>query len=135
MGPLDASIAWSENGLDGARRFLDRIWRLFVTEEGTLNPIITDEEGTEAFARVYHQTVKKVSEDFEALRFNVGISQLMVFINEAYKQKQLPKTFVEGFVKLLAPIAPHVSEELWSKLGHTTTISYEAWPTFDEKKC
>ena len=133
MGPLDASIAWSENGLDGARRFLDRIWRLFVTEEGTLNPIITDEEGTEAFARVYHQTVKKVSEDFEALRFNVGISQLMVFINEAYKQKQLPKTFVEGFVKLLAPIAPHVSEELWSKLGHTTTISYEAWPTFDEK--
>lgn len=132
MGPLDASIAWSENGLDGARRFLDRIWRLFVTEEGTLNSNITDEEGTEAFARVYHQTVKKVSEDFEALRFNVGISQLMVFMNEAYKQKQLPKTFVEGFVKLLAPIAPHLSEELWEKLGHTTTISYEAWPTFDE---
>lgn len=133
MGPLDASIAWSENGLDGARRFLDRIWRLFVTDEGTLNPAITDGDGTEAFQRVYHQTVKKVSDDFAGLRFNVGISQLMVFINEGYKQKELPKALMEGFVKLLSPVAPHLGEELWEKLGHTTTIAYQSWPTFDEK--
>ncbi|MFV8827663.1 leucine--tRNA ligase [Alkalihalobacterium sp. APHAB7] len=134
MGPLDASIAWSENGLDGARRFLDRIWRLFIDEAtGELNTIITDEEGTEVLTRTYHQTVKKVSEDFEGLRFNVGISQLMVFINEAYKQEQLPKSLMEGFVKLISPVAPHLAEELWQKLGHQGTLAYEAWPTYDEK--
>ncbi len=132
MGPLDASIAWSENGLDGARRFLDRVWRLFITDEGQLNPAITDTNGTEAFERVYHQTVKKVTDDFAGLRFNVGISQLMVFINDSYKQKELPKTLMEGFVKLLSPVAPHLAEELWEKLGNIETIAYEAWPTYDE---
>ncbi|OIJ12482.1 leucine--tRNA ligase [Anaerobacillus alkalilacustris] len=132
MGPLDASIAWSENGLDGARRFLDRIWRLFITDEGKLNPAISDVEGSESFQRMYHQTVKKVSDDFAGLRFNVGISQLMVFINDAYKQKELPKPLMEGFVKLLSPVAPHLGEELWEKLGYTSTISYESWPTYDE---
>jgi leucyl-tRNA synthetase len=132
MGPLDASIAWSENGLDGARRFLDRIWRLFVTEDGKLSAVITDSEGTEAYQRVYHQTVKKVTDDLAGLRFNVAISQLMVFMNESYKQSEIPKAFVEGFVKLLAPIAPHIAEELWEKLGHSGTLAYEAWPTFDE---
>jgi leucyl-tRNA synthetase len=134
MGPLDASIAWSENGLDGARRFLDRVWRLFVKEDGKLNESIGEHVPTESLERVYHQTVKKVSEDFEGLRFNVGISQMMVFINEAYKQEKLPKDLMEGFVKLLSPVAPHVSEELWTKLGHTGSISYEAWPTYDEAK-
>lgn len=134
MGPLDASIAWSENGLDGARRFLDRIWRLFVTDEGKLNPIITDGAGTEELTRLYHKTVKKVTDNFAGLRFNVGISQLMVYINEGYKQKQLPKEQVEGFVKLLAPIVPHLAEELWEKLGFTGTIAYQTWPTFDETK-
>ncbi|WP_078430079.1 leucine--tRNA ligase [Alkalihalobacterium alkalinitrilicum] len=134
MGPLDASIAWSENGLDGARRFLDRIYRLFIDEaSGELNSMITDEAGSEGLTRTYHQTVKKVSEDFEGLRFNVGISQLMVFINEAYKQEQLPKSLMEGFVKLIAPVAPHLAEELWHKLGHQETLAYEAWPTYDEK--
>ena len=132
MGPLDASIAWSENGLDGARRFLDRVWRLFVTDEGLINPIIKDVDGDENFQRVYHQTVKKVSDDFAGLRFNVGISQLMVFINEAYKQEKLPKSLIEGFVKLLSPVAPHVSEELWQKLGHSETLAYASWPTFEE---
>ncbi|MCT8137257.1 leucine--tRNA ligase [Anaerobacillus sp. CMMVII] len=133
MGPLDASIAWSENGLDGARRFLDRIWRLFITEDGKLSSTITETEGSEAYQRVYHQTVKKVTDDLSGLRFNVAISQLMVFINESYKQSEIPKEFVEGFVKLLAPIAPHIAEELWEKLGHSTTLAYEAWPVFDEK--
>lgn len=132
MGPLDASIAWSENGLDGARRFLDRIWRLFITEDGNLSSVVTESEGTEAYQRVYHQTVKKVTDDLSGLRFNVAISQLMVFINESYKQNEIPKSFVEGFVKLLSPVAPHIAEELWEKLGFNGTLAYEAWPTFDE---
>ena len=134
MGPLDASIAWSETGLDGARRFLDRVWRLYVEEDGTLNEAIKDVEGDPAFVRVYHQTVKKVTEDFTELHFNTAISQLMVFINEAYKQKELPRTCMEGFVKLLYPITPHIGEELWSILGYEDTITYEPWPEYDEEK-
>ncbi|MBB5172812.1 leucine--tRNA ligase [Texcoconibacillus texcoconensis] len=135
MGPLDASVAWSTTGLDGARRFLDRVWRLYVTDEGQLNSKITDDANINSeFEKTYHQTVQKVSEDFKHLRFNTGISQMMVFINEGYKQEVLPKSFMEGFVKLLAPVAPHITEELWQKLGHSETISYEAWPTYDEDK-
>ncbi len=133
MGPLDASIAWSENGLDGARRFLDRVWRLFVQDNGELNEKITD-GNEDVLEKVYHQTVKKVTEDYEGLRFNTAISQLMVFINEAYKAPVLPKKYMEGFVKLLAPVAPHISEEIWSKLGHNDTIAYESWPAYDEVK-
>jgi leucyl-tRNA synthetase len=133
MGPLDASVAWSTNGLDGARRFLDRVWRLFVNEDGSLSNKIADEGSTE-LEKVYHETVKKVTEDFEHLHFNTGISQMMVFVNEGYKAEKLPKEFVEGFVKLLSPVAPHVAEELWNRLGHEGTISYEAWPMYDESK-
>ncbi|WP_461200965.1 leucine--tRNA ligase [Anoxybacillus sp. TBDG-1] len=134
MGPLEASIAWSTKGLDGARRFLDRVWRLFVEENGQLNPKIVDNPETDTLERVYHQTVKKVTEDYEALRFNTAISQLMVFINEAYKAPVLPKVYMEGFVKLLSPVCPHIAEELWEKLGHSNTIAYEAWPAYDEAK-
>lgn len=133
MGPLDASIAWSESGLDGARRFLDRVWRLFIEENGELTGKVTEGVG-ETLERVYHETVMKVTENFEALRFNTGISQLMVFINEAYKANELPKDYIEGFVKLLSPIAPHLAEELWEKLGHEGSIAYEAWPAYDESK-
>ncbi|MEW4306365.1 leucine--tRNA ligase [Rossellomorea marisflavi] len=133
MGPLEASVAWSTNGLDGARRFLDRVWRLLVEEDGQLSGKVVDRPN-EKLDKTYHQTVKKVTEDYEALRFNTGISQLMVFINDAYKADELPREYVEGFIKLLSPIAPHMAEELWSKLGHEGTISYEAWPTFDESK-
>jgi leucyl-tRNA synthetase len=134
MGPLDGSIAWSANGVDGSRRFLDRIWRLFIEENGTLNPKIQENEKASNLEKIYHQTVKKVTEDYEALRFNTAISQLMVFINEAYKATVLPIHFMEGFVKLLSPICPHVAEELWEKLGHSKTIAYEAWPAYDEGK-
>jgi leucyl-tRNA synthetase len=134
MGPLEASIAWSTTGLDGSRRFLDRIWRLFVEENGQLNPKIQDGEQASNLEKVYHQTVKKVTEDYEGIRFNTAISQLMVFINESYKATVLPKNYMEGFVKLIAPIAPHLAEELWEKLGHSGTVSYEAWPAFDEAK-
>ncbi|NWQ43076.1 leucine--tRNA ligase [Bacillus sp. EB106-08-02-XG196] len=134
MGPLDASIAWSTNGLDGSRRFLDRIWRLMVEENGELNPKIQANEDASNLEKVYHQTVKKVTEDYEGLRFNTAISQMMVFINEAYKSTVLPKHYMEGFVKMLAPVAPHVAEELWEKLGFSGTISYETWPAYDEAK-
>ncbi|WP_100399936.1 leucine--tRNA ligase [Bacillus sp. FJAT-44742] len=132
MGPLDASIAWSENGLDGAKRFLDRVWRLLVTDDEKLSNAVTEDEGSKEFARTYHKAVQKVTEEFENLRFNTGISQLMVFINEAYKQDKLPKEYVEGFVKLLSPVAPHISEELWEKLGNNESIAYQEWPSYEE---
>ena len=133
MGPLEASVAWSTNGLDGARRFLDRIWRLFVTDEGTLAAKVqaSDDKSLE---KSYHQTVKKVTDDIEGIRFNTAISQMMVFINDCYKAEVIPTEYAEGFVKLLAPIAPHVAEELWSILGHEGGISYTEWPTYDESK-
>lgn len=132
MGPLDASVAWSTTGIDGARRFLDRIWRLFVTDDGTLTKKVT-ESGTE-LEKVYHQTVKKVTDDYNSLHFNTAISQMMVFVNEANKAETIPVHFASGFVKLLAPLAPHLAEELWEKLGYHETITYEEWPTFDESK-
>ncbi|MBD8136272.1 leucine--tRNA ligase [Bacillus sp. CFBP 13597] len=134
MGPLDASIAWSTNGLDGSRRFLDRIWRLLVNDDGTITDKMTETDDTGKLEKVYHQTVKKVTENYEELKFNTAISQLMVFINDAYKADSLPKVYIEGFVKLFAPVAPHIAEELWSKLGHSESITYGTWPAFDEAK-
>ncbi|HGF7125418.1 MULTISPECIES: leucine--tRNA ligase [Enterococcus] len=131
MGPLDASIAWSENGLEGSRKFLDRVWRLIVDENNKMRDRITTLNDGK-LDKVYHQTVKKVTEDYENLHFNTAISQLMVFINEAYKVDALPYEYIEGFVQLLAPIAPHIGEELWSILGNEDGISYAPWPTYDE---
>lgn len=131
MGPLDASIAWNENGLEGSRKFLDRVWRLIVDENGKMRDRITTFNDGK-LSKVYHQTVKKVTEDFEQMHFNTAISQLMVFVNEAYKADALPYEYVEGFVQLLAPIAPHIGEELWSILGNDNGISYVPWPTYDE---
>lgn len=131
MGPLDASIAWNENGLEGSRKFLDRVWRLIVDENGKMRDRITTFNDGK-LSKVYNQTVKKVTEDYEQLHFNTAISQLMVFVNEAYKADALPYEYVEGFVQLLAPIAPHIGEELWSILGNDHGISYVPWPTYDE---
>ena len=133
MGPLDASIAWSENGLEGSRKFLDRVWRLIVDDEDKMRDHITKiNDGS--LTKVYNQTVKKVTEDLENLHFNTAISQLMVFVNEAYKVDALTYEYVEGFVQLLAPIAPHIAEELWEILGHEgESISYEPWPAYDEE--
>ncbi|TFD98166.1 leucine--tRNA ligase [Jeotgalibacillus sp. R-1-5s-1] len=132
MGPLEASVAWSENGLDGARRFLDRVWRLLVTENGELSAKVTDAPNAD-LEKVYHQTVKKVTEDIEGIRFNTAISQLMVFVNDAYKADTIPAEYVKGFVQMLSPFAPHLAEELWEKVG-SGELSYAAWPTFDESK-
>ncbi|EPH69348.1 leucine--tRNA ligase [Enterococcus faecalis 20-SD-BW-06] len=131
MGPLDASIAWNENGLEGSRKFLDRVWRLIVDEEGKMRDRITTiNDGR--LTKVYHQTVKKVTEDMANLHFNTAISQLMVFVNEANKVDALPYEYVEGFVQLLAPIAPHIGEELWQILGNEESLTYVTWPTYDE---
>lgn len=131
MGPLDASIAWSENGLEGSRKFLDRVWRLIVDENNQMRDRITTLNDGK-LDKVYNQTVKKVTEDYENLHFNTAISQLMVFVNEAYKVDALPYEYVEGFVQLLAPVAPHIGEELWAILGNKEGISYAPWPTYDE---
>nr|WP_319217865.1 leucine--tRNA ligase [uncultured Trichococcus sp.] len=131
MGPLDASSTWSEGGIEGSRKFLDRIWRLLLDENDKMRDRITT-INTHELDKVYHQTVKKVTEDYDNLHFNTAISQMMIFINEAYKVEALPFEYVTGFVQLLAPIAPHFSEELWVKLGKPEGISYVAWPTYDE---
>ena len=134
MGPLDASIAWSENGLDGSRRFLDRVYRLFVDEEtGKVNDKVQDKDNAELEVS-YNFTVKKVSEDIEILGFNTAISQLMVFVNDCYKAEYIPRKYALGFIQLLAPFAPHLAEEMWEIYGNTESISYVPWPTFDESK-
>ena len=128
MGPLEADKPWDKNGIEGSKKFIDRIWRLFVEENK-----ISDSENKN-LEKIYHQTVKKVTEDYEKLGFNTAISQMMIFINAVYKENILPKEYALGFVKLLSPICPHLGEELWSILGNNDTIAYEPWPTYDEEK-
>ncbi|BFH12713.1 leucine--tRNA ligase [Paenibacillus dendritiformis] len=132
MGPLEITKPWNEKGVEGMFRFLNRIWRLFIAEDGQLNSKITDGPGEDSFIRTWHKTVKKVTEDIEAMRFNTAISQLMIFINDAYKAETLPRQAMENFVQLLSPLAPHIAEELWQRLGHNGTITYVPWPTYDE---
>lgn len=133
MGPLDASIAWSEDGLSGAHKFIKRIWNLLIDDQDRLRDRVTTENDG-ALDRIYNQTVKKVTDDFEQLHFNTAISQMMVFVNQCYKADALPLEYVEGFVKLIAPLTPHIAEELWTKLGHVGSIAYAQWPTYDESK-
>ncbi|MBF7119762.1 leucine--tRNA ligase [Pediococcus pentosaceus] len=133
MGPLTESVAWSEDGLNGSRKWIDRVWRLMIDDENQLRDhIVTENDGS--LDMIYNQTVKKVTDDYENMRFNTAISQMMVFVNEAYKADKLPAVYMEGLVKMLAPIIPHVAEELWSLLGHEGGISYAEWPTYDESK-
>lgn len=133
MGPLDASIAWSEDGLNGANKFINRVWNLLIDENGQLRDRITTiNEGN--LDLIYNQTVKKVTEDYEKLHFNTAISQLMVLVNEFYKADSLPLEYVEGLVKLISPITPHMAEELWTLLGNVGSIAYAKWPTYDENK-
>ena len=129
MGPIDAAKPWDPNGIDGSRKFLDRVWRLY-TESGKVQDL-----ENKNLEKVYHYTVKKVTNDYETMGFNTAISQMMIFINTVYKEDIFPKEYAEGFLKLLNPVAPHITEELWNvALGHSDTISYEPWPTFDESK-
>jgi leucyl-tRNA synthetase len=134
MGPLEEMKPWSTRGVEGVFRFLNRVWRLFMTEDAGLNPAIASVPPTPDFERVFHQTVKKVGEDIEGLRFNTAISQMMIFVNEAMKLEKLPRKELEQFVLLLAPFAPHIAEELWSELGHQKSLAYEPWPRYDLEK-
>ena len=127
MGPLEASLPWTDQGIDGTKRWLERVWRLFEQKE-----IVQENNGELDY--VYHYTVQKVTHDIETLNLNTAISQMMIFINEAYKQDQLPREYAEGFVQMFSVFAPHMGEELWEKLGHTESISYQPWPTFDPEK-
>ena len=128
MGPLEAEKPWSEEGVNGAKKFIDKVYRMYIDE-----PCIKDEKNSN-LDKVYNQTVKKVTEDYEKLSFNTAISQLMIFLNAVQKEDVFPKEYAEGFIKLLNPIAPFVTEEIWNKLGHKDTITYEKWPTYDESK-
>ena len=128
MGPLEVSKPWSSAGVEGAKRFIVRVWNFF-TEPANL----TDDNDS-ALTKIYHQTVKKVTDDFEALAFNTAISQLMIFMNAAYKAGKCPKEYAEGIIKMMSCITPHVCEEMWQKLGHNDTIAYEPWPVYDENE-
>ena len=128
MGPIDSAKPWDPNGIEGSKKFLDRVWRLY-TESNK----IKDEENT-SLEKAYNFTVKKVTNDYETMNFNTAISQMMIFINSVSKEDIFPSEYAEGFLKLLNPVAPHITEELWSLLGHTNTISYEPWPEYDESK-
>ena len=127
MGPLEADKPWSNKGVEGAKKFLDRVFRAFVDGK------IEDKENKN-LEKIYHQTVKKVTEDYETLNFNTAISQMMIFINAVYKEEVFPREYALGFIKLLNPIAPYITEELWSMQGNTGTIAYEPWPTYDASK-
>ena len=129
MGPLEVSKPWSSSAVAGARKFINRVWNFF-TEPSNITE--TDDGNLQ---KLYHQTVKKVTSDFETLGFNTAIAQMMVFINEVYKNGSCPKEYAEGFIKMLSCIAPHVCEEIWQLFGHAESIAYESWPAYDESKC
>ena len=128
MGPLDADKPWNDDAVVGAKKFIDRVFRLY-TEDNK----VSDEENKN-LEKVYHQTVKKVTNDYETLCINTAISQMMIFINAVQKESVFPREYAEGFVKLLNPLCPHITEEIWERLGHNNTIAYEPWPTYDEEK-
>ena len=128
MGPIESSKPWDPNGIDGSKKFLDKVWRLYTES----NKISSQENPN--LERIYHYTVKKVTNDYETMNFNTAISQMMIFINTVNKESIFPIKYAEGFLKLLNPVAPHITEELWNILGHNDTISYESWPIYDEQK-
>ena len=134
MGPLQQDKPWSNKGVQGVYRFLQRVWRLMVNEDtGELLGTFTEEDPNRDQLKTLHETIRKVTEDLDGMRFNTAISALMVFVNEANKWETLPKAIVEDFLLLLSPFAPHIAEELWNKLGHNQSLAYEDWPEWKEE--
>jgi leucyl-tRNA synthetase len=132
MGPLEAMKPWSTHGVEGIARFLDRVWRLVVTEDGSLSPGLTADAPTADQLRLLHQTIGKVTGDLEALHFNTAIAQLMVYVNEMTPLERRPRALIEPFVLLVAPFAPHIAEDLWQRLGHGESLAHAPWPAWDE---
>ncbi len=128
MGPLSVSKPWSTTGISGVYRFLDRVWRLSEDRE------LTGEKAPEELEKLLHKTIKKVTHDTGNLEFNTAISQMMIFINELYKDTKLYRDMWEKFLKLLSPYAPHIAEELWERAGNKPVLSLEKWPEYDEEK-
>jgi leucyl-tRNA synthetase len=134
MGPLDAAKPWSMQGVEGVHRFLQKAWRVVIDEEsGKLDKSVKEADADEETLRLLHQTIKKVGDDIESFRFNTAISAMMIFVNHLIKQQVRPKSVVERFILVLAPFAPHIAEELWFKLGHKVTITYEPWPEYNKE--
>jgi leucyl-tRNA synthetase len=134
MGPLEATKPWSMQGVEGVSRFLGKVWRLMVDQEsGELHKAVQDTQADEKTLRILHQTIKKVTEDLDTFGFNTAISQMMIFVNHLTQYDVRPKSVLDQFLLILAPFAPHICEELWEKLGHTKTLSYEPWPKFNDE--
>lgn len=135
LGPLEAMKPWNTGGIEGIARFLRKVWREVIAQDGSVNVKIssqhTDDEETE---RLLHETIKKVTEDVEALRFNTAISQLMVMANRIQKVDTISRNAIESFITLLAPFAPHLCEELWERLGNAPSVVTAPWPSFDPSK-
>ena len=134
LGPLEASKPWNTRGIDGITRFLDRVWRMIVTEDGTRSPSVVKGASTPELDRVLHATIKKTHEDVENLSFNTTIAQFMIFVNEFTKAEQRSHEAMTAFVQCLAPFAPHITEELWQILGHEGSVHHSQFPAFDEAK-
>ena len=135
MGPLEMSKPWSSKGIEGIRRFLNRAWRMvFGDEEAGVSSKVVDRPMSPDEERIVHRSVRKVTEDIENLRFNTAISEMMIFVNEFTKIQEKPREAMEIFVRLISPFAPHIAEEIWSRMGHTETIANEPWPEYDLAK-
>lgn len=133
LGPLEKAKPWSTSGIQGSNRFIRRVWSMLMENDGNLSKKISDVEPDENLTRLIHQTIKKVTNDIEALRFNTAISQMMILVNEIKELDAYPKTVVESLVLLLSPFTPHMCEELWEKLGHNDTLAYCNWPEYNEE--
>ncbi|MDP8920091.1 MAG: leucine--tRNA ligase [Pseudomonadota bacterium] len=131
MGPLDATKPWQTTGVTGVRRFLERAWRIVCSEDDTLHAAVRDEPAPPDLLRLRHRTVGAVTDDIEAMRFNTAVARLMELANALTAAAVRPREVVETFVLLLAPFAPHIAEELWSRLGHEGTLAFVPWPSFD----
>ncbi len=133
MGPLEKAAPWSTEGIAGVYRFLQKAWRLFIDDRRQDDPLeeLAAGEGTDAQRRLTALTIKGVTDDIEGLRFNTAISKLMVWVRDIGKEGPIPRAHADSFVLLLSPLAPHIAEELWSRVGHEDTLAYEPWPTYD----